>query len=379
MADIFDQIERVWDTFKRGHAPLPVVAALPPHRCHPDGSAGAAIRRDEGYFTVRVNEMHLSSNRQWYTVYDPLVLVVCEFNHGRQRITVPTVIGPNLILKQAQSQNPRHGSVLFDTRVTGPHPYRGGDVDVSVSFYQVQRMNYARTLIGLVERLSGVIGAAGQLSMIAKTGAALLEGVEGLLGLEGTVMLAGLRICLATSPLDPFSTGFYGMIAPPVPGNPGGFLVRDRRLYVDSAERGESPYRDSDFVLLGISASATRDDESLLPFFDLKTDALNALWEGEDGLERAKANLIAAYQQMRKCPDITAHEAGILFDKWLGELDAERARVEQLRPMALNDDHEHVQTALIHDLSAALRRVEEKTRPRAGMACGNTQHPRFDN
>jgi hypothetical protein len=278
MTDFFDQIERVWDTIKSGHAPLPIVAAIAPERCSPDGAAGVWIRRDESYFTLRVNEMHLSANRQWYSVYDPLVLVVTEFNHGNQRVTVPSVVGPNLIRKQAAGQTPRHGSLLLDTRVTGPHPYKGGDIDVSVSFYQIERKNYAEVLFSVVERLSSALGAAGQLAMIARTGAALLEGVAGLLGLDGTVMLAGQRISLTTSPLDPLKTGFYAMIAPPVPQRPSALRVRDRRLCISRGTNGndETPYQDSDFVLVGISGSDARGDDSLLPFHDLKVDALMA-------------------------------------------------------------------------------------------------------
>jgi hypothetical protein len=151
--------------------------------------------------------------------------------------------------------------VLFDTRVTGPHPYRGGDVDVSVGFYRVQRGNHARTLLKVVDSLSASLGGPGGLQAIAKAGGALLEGVEGLLGLQETTYLAGHRISLATSPLDPFTTGFSALIVPPAPEESCSLPVDDRRLYV--ATDGDSrPYRDSDFVLLSIAGSADRGDEN---------------------------------------------------------------------------------------------------------------------
>jgi hypothetical protein len=363
MTDFFDQIERVWDTIKRGQAPLPMIAAIAPDKCSPDGAAGAWIRRDEAYFTLRVNEMHLSANRQWYSVYDPLVLVVTEFNHGNRRVTVPSVVGPNLIRKQAVGQMPKHGSLLLDTCVTGPHPYRGGDIDVSVSFYRIERKNYAKTLFSVIERLSGALAAAGQLAMIARMGAALLDGVEGLLGLDGTVMLAGQRISLSTSPLDPLKTGFYAMIAPPLPQSPGALRVRDRRLHISRGGNGndETPYQDSDFVLLGISGADARGDDSLLPFHDLKVDALMALWDRTDGVELAKANLIAAYQQMRKSPDVTQREASVLFDSWLVEFEEERKRATQVRSMP-DRRTRGTPSDLATDMGNALRRIEEKTR-----------------
>lgn len=363
MTDFFDQIERVWDAMKRGQAPLPMVAAIAPEQFSPGGAVGAWIRRDEAYFTLRVNEMHLSSNRQWYSVYDPLVLVVTEFNYGNRRVTVPSVVGPDLIRKQGAGKTPKHGSLLLDTCVVGPHPYKGGDIDVSVSFYQIERKNYAKALLSVVERLSSALGVAGQLGMIARTGAALLEGVEGLLGLDGTVMLAGQRISLSTSPLDPLKTSFYAMIAPPLPQAPGVLRVRDRRLYVSRGAGGndETPYQDSDFVLLGVSGSDARGDDSLLPFHELKVDALMALWDRTDGVELAKANLIAAYQQMRKSPDVTRHEASALFDSWLVEFEEERRRVTQVH--AMPDRHTRAApSGLPTDMSNALRRIEETTR-----------------
>ncbi|MGF6696950.1 hypothetical protein OKW38_001562 [Paraburkholderia sp. MM5496-R1] len=336
MPDFFEQVQRIWSNVKGHSAPLPALAVVSPERCWPEGSAGVRIRRDEAYVTLRVNEMYLDLNRQWYTVFDPLVLVVTEFNHGRQRVTIPYVVGPNLIRKQNGEQNPKHGSVVLDARVAGPFPYRGGDVDISIGFYQVPRANYAKTLLNMIEHVSDLIGGALPIGVMARTGAALLEGVDELLNIQGTVMLTGLRLSLATSPMDPLTTGFCAMIAPTVPQETNALVVRDRRLRIhDVVASCEVPYRASDYVLLGITGSASREDESLGPFIDMKNDALNALWDGADGPERAKANLITAYQQMRKSPDITDVEARVLFDSWLVELDSELTHLSQVRALPI--------------------------------------------
>ena len=358
MSDLFKSIERVWAGMKQGQAPLPEIAAVAPERCWPPGSAGTRIGRDEMYFTVRINEMHLGANRQWYTVHDPMVLVVTEFNYGQQRLTIPSVVGPNLIRTQMAGDKPKYGVVLLDTRVAGPHPYRGGDVDVSVGFYCVQRENYAQTLMSVVEKLSGALGSLGHLDMIAKTGSALLEGVDGLLGLNGTTMLAGHRISLATSPFDPFVTGFYGMIAPPVPSDVSSLQVRERRLYVgsDASGAGAAPYRDSDFVLLGISGSDTRGDEDSLPFHALKSEALDALRDGEEGLRRGKANLITAYQQMRKSSDMTTTGAHRMFEKWLEDFEQERVRIEKVQALSTLPE-KSTADELTNDLNAAVKRI----------------------
>ena len=355
MSGLFETVSHVWNELRAGQQPLPTVATIAPDCCSPANAAGYSIIRDQMYFTVRINQMHLAENRQWWTVYDPLVVVVVEFNHAQERVAIPTVIGPDLIRKQTQSDQPRYGAVLLDTRVTGPHPYRGGDVDVSVSFYRVQRANHARSLLRVVDSLSAALGGAGDLPLIAKTGAALLEGVDGLLGLEETTYLAGHRLSLAISPLDPFAAGFSALIAPPGPADDAALRVAERRLYVE-AEGGARPYRDSDFVLLGVSGSDARGDENLLPFYPMKIDALSALWDGEDGVKRGKANLIAAYQQMRRSPDVTAAEASRLLDSWLQEFETEKRRAEQVRAMPVGRDGKELDP-LAQNLNDAVRRL----------------------
>jgi hypothetical protein len=220
----------------------------------------------------------------------------------------------------------------------------------------VQRADHARTLLDVVDRLSAVLGAPGELEMIAKTGAALLQGVEGLLGLREATYLTGHRLSMATSPFDPFTAGYSALIAPPpTPTDPAGLRVEDRRLYID-AESGSRPYRDSDFVLLSITGTKARGDEDRLPFYPLKVDALSALWDGEDGVKRGKANLIAAYQQMRRSPDVTAAEATRLFDLWLQEFESEKQRAAQVRSMPIGY-REAKPDPLVHELDDAVRRL----------------------
>ena len=86
-----------------------------------------------------------------------------------------------------------------------------------------------------------------------------------------------------------------------------------------------------------------------------------ALWDRTDAVELAKANLIAACQQMRKSPDVTQREAGALFDSWLVEFEAERNLATRVRSMS--DRHiRGTPSALAMDMANALRRIEAKTR-----------------
>jgi hypothetical protein len=107
-------------------------------------------------------------------------------------------------------------------------------------------------------------------------------------------------------------------------------------------------------VLLSITGTEERGDENLLPFYPLKVDALAALWDGEDGVKRGKANLIAAYQQMRRSPDITAAEATRLFDLWLQEFESEKQRAAQVRSMPIGR-REAKPDPLVHEFDDAVR------------------------
>ena len=226
---------------------------------------------------------------------------------------------------------------------------------MSVGFYRVQRANHARVLLKVVDSLSAAFAGPGELQTIAKTGGTLLEGVGGLLGLHETTCLTGHRISMASSPFDPFAAGFSALIAPLAPKDLASLRVEDRRLFIE-ADGGARPYRDSDFVLLSIIGSEERGDENLLPFYPLKVDALSALLDGEEGVKRGKANLIAAYQQMRRSPDETVAEATCLFDAWLQEFDAEKKRAEQVRSMPVLR-HEAEPSPLARHLNDALRRL----------------------
>jgi hypothetical protein len=141
MSELFKPIVSLWEKLSKGKIELPAVKTLSPEKCTPAGKVGYAIRRNKMYFTLRINEMYLAENRQWWAIYDPMVVVVCEFNYGHERVAVPKVIGPNLIQKYSSGDRASHGVVLQNTRVTGPHPYRGGDINISVALYRVERKN----------------------------------------------------------------------------------------------------------------------------------------------------------------------------------------------------------------------------------------------
>lgn len=317
------------------HEMLPSATTIPANQCFPAVEVGAEIVRNKDYFTLRVNEMSLRENAKWWVKYDPLVFCVVEFNYAGNRVALPVAIGPHTIKRQWASDQPKYGSVMNDTLVAGPYPYRGGDVDVSLSLYRIERDNRARTLLKMVEGLSSLFAGAGQFEMIAKVGGPLLEGIEALLGLNETALLAGQRACLTPSPFSPLRSGFAILLTTPGDTDLRNVRVRERRLmYFDENEAKELSYRASDFVLWNVIGSSRRADENTFPFYRLKVEALRAVAEGKSGVKRGKANLITAYQQMLEAPDMTTVEANELFSEWCGEFEARCKRFEDLKMLS---------------------------------------------
>jgi hypothetical protein len=320
MSGFLDHLSAAWDHIREGQQPVGRLERIADASCLPAGVAGQVIKRDEMYFSVRVNQMELVMNRWFDTTYDPLVVVVTEFVYGGVRVAIPSVIGPSLIQAAIPSGAPRYGTVLSDTRVTGPHPYRGGDVDISISFYRIKRSSLSDAILGIVESLSRAAGA-GQLVAMAQTGKPLLEGIKALAGVRDTEYLAGQRTSVAMSGVLPLKTQFLAVLMPSGDATepPPALAVQDRRLFTRGDNSGLSPYRLTDFVLCSIEGTRQREDESLFPFHSLKRQAIAALSKGEDGFKLAKADLIIAYQQMQESADLTRTEVKELFEAWVEE------------------------------------------------------------
>jgi hypothetical protein len=206
----FDQ----WKRVRSGVEPVFSVVNFPPNKCLPENTVGYRIAPESMSFTLRLNEMYLAENRQWWVTFDPLVVIVSEFTYGGENIAVPCIVGPGLIPDPQNAGASKYGTVLEDTLIAGPHPYRGGDVVISVRFYRVQRDNFVRSVLRTVEALSKLSANLYQLETSAAVGGAILTSIEGLLGLSTTVCLAAYRGSLVRSLTRPFAAQCLALLTP---------------------------------------------------------------------------------------------------------------------------------------------------------------------
>jgi hypothetical protein len=284
------------------------------------------------YFELWAHELFLANNRVLWATHDPVAVVAVGFLYNGEVISIPRIVGPSLIAEAGgpcgASGEAMHGTVLKDTLIAGPYPYRGGDVEVTVRLYAAQRDNKARSLLRTAERLTGAIADPGGIVTFEKTTEAVVSAIESVFGLTPMRYLAGAQLA-ARKAILPFRSGYVAVLVPPAPPVRA-LSVSDDRLCHDTGE-GPRPFEGSDFVLLGIHGKEYRDDESRLPFYRLRNRAFRAVADGEESWQRAKGYLISAYQEMADSPDITQAQAGRLFDEWLEAIQSERLRIRAAR------------------------------------------------
>ena len=317
---------------RSGTLPVPTVGCIPVERCRPSGSIGQEIEKNEAYFSIVLNELYLAQGRSWWAAYDPMALVISEFQYGGENVTIPSVVGPAMI-KQKMGQLP-HGFVLNDTRATGPYPFRGGNVAVTVILYRVKHQDYAAGLLRFIEGVSSAVGASTEMMTFNKVGAALLDGVNTLLNMRETEPVCGQRVEIDTSDIGGLRSSCSVLIAQ------GGLDLRqlwveNRRLRIAGGDAALAPFTSSDYVLYSITRTEARGDEEKLPYFDLRMKAVNdALSADEDRWKRAKATMLILYEQMLASPDLTEKEVGRLFRKYREDLLQKRQDGFDLRAMS---------------------------------------------
>lgn len=298
----------------------PVTIPIPPERVDSGATLADPLAPEQHYFQVIVNELYLTKSREWTRVIDPAVLVVSEFSYAGQRQSVPVLVGPAMV--EGSIQQVPNGMVFHDSKVAGPHPYRGGPLTLSVVLYEAVREDYARNVLQLVERAARALSPVAQLASYLKVADVVLGGVEMLLSQKSLVPLAGLRSEFNPDGGAPLKPGFFVLIDPSRDGSSidtSKLWVRERRLcYGDSLATAE-PFRDADFVLYSLTRGEERTDLSELPF-EAIYQQMNELAIDPAKKEEAKQSFIELQRSMLKSPDLTRAHRQKLIATYKAEL-----------------------------------------------------------
>ena len=265
------------------------------------------IEPKKSYFEVRLSEMFLRDKRQYWTTYIPFVVVLTEFLHDHEtaqasREALPFLVTNHLLGNVEKYVGDDHVEYR-NTRVAGPLPYMGDDVDFFVALYGARGSDVSERLFDFLGSVVGLVDAGG-LSSYLNIARNLKESLASLLNISGTQYRMGKRDSFTDRPGDPkqFKEGYIAYINCPAHDVKKEELwVREHSLLMGPREDPE-PFRAHDYCLIRIDERKDRNHESL-PF--------HRLWKQVEELIRlghyAEADVFFRHlvREVAKCPDLT--------------------------------------------------------------------------
>ncbi len=176
-----------------------------------------------------------------------------------------------------------------------------------------------------------MIPAATSVAMYLKVAEVVLDGVEGLLGLNGVRPVTGRRHELDPDFADDLGSGYFAVVNQEL--DPTEIGVHQRRLVRRDPTTGDYPeVEDTDHLLYRLQTSSVRGDVQALPFYGLIREAEKVARSdaSDDGWKRAKALMTAGFSQIVDSPDLTRPHGDALREEY-------RERLKALRVEALAD------------------------------------------
>lgn len=156
MTTLGERLSSFWQAVEKSHREQPTYAMIAHDRVDTANTLATKLNTDQDYFEIRIKEMYLSNQREWFSKFDPMVCTIAEFGYGDEDRALPFVVGPSLV-KQLGLEVPEGKMLYTNTLVAGPYPYRGGDLTVSVILYGLKVKNYADDLLKFVEGAAGIL------------------------------------------------------------------------------------------------------------------------------------------------------------------------------------------------------------------------------
>ena len=312
-------LQEIWDKIRHMKAVVPASCIVDPRQVLAPPNSILSIIPQKHYFGIIVDELYLADARQWYSEYDPLVLAITEFKRAGEAVTLPFVVGPEL-LKKLAAKAPQE-MLYRETRVAGVHPFRGGIVTSTICLCQVRRKDYARQLLRVVESVSGAIPFATDLGTYTKLATSLLDGVDTLFDVGETTPLVGIRQEFDHDLGNPIRPGFYVLIdGPEGEYPPEKFWVKNSSLLYGTQEETLEPFRMASYVLFSIRGAEEITDLELIAQHKIAQSiiGLSASTEPADW-KRAKAELLVLLRELLTSPDLTRDQAFSYHEKIVQE------------------------------------------------------------
>ena len=316
-------IQQLIEKAKSAPAQLPTRINIPQDNVDNIKKIGVSLTKDL-YFQIRVNELFLKDKRNWYKQYAPMLFVVSEFSYSGEKKTVPFIVGPQMMDKFGQ--NLPDDMLFLNTTVAGVHPFRGGQITLSLILYQYEVGNYLEKMLKTLESTANIFNFATSFSTYMKIANVLFEGFESILGLQKLNPLTGLRVEMSQDADDLYSGYFVLINSPEGSIDPSHLWIKGNRLYFGKSASDSKPFRDADYTLYSILHDDSRSDISELPFFPLWAEVVR---DANDGAaNNAEVNMSSFTQSLLSSPDLTFKHALLLVEEFRKNLDI----IKNLKP-----------------------------------------------
>lgn len=248
-------LDRIWHDQNRQMA----WGRVPDRHVAPETAAQPFTPNDD-YVVVRIASMFLRDSRRLWLKLSPLAHATVSLNGRAAPRTETAVIGPAQFGELASA--PAERSVVLFQRLSGPAVWRGGDLDLAAGLFAVPKDKAAVALLDTLSQLSG-LGIPG-LSQADAIGKIVKGGVEGLMGLDGTAPVLGVRVVLRDG-AEAAPCMLAGIAAPSGEVDFDRLWVREGRLMTGAAPSSLRPYEVHDHILVSVERGPAREDWRGLP------------------------------------------------------------------------------------------------------------------
>jgi hypothetical protein len=291
-------------------------------------SVGQAFDIQASYFTLRLAEMRLRSDRIGLSEYVPVCLVVADYFYNGAYRSMPFVVS-NDQLRSAVDKVLKDGKPLpielFDTLIVGPVPVRAPEIALFVGLFRMKRSDRADILLDVMGELGKGAGLSALTAglPLAKT---VYDGVKRLFGLGDVEFLFGTRLGFQfdqdSGHAPTLSSGYLGYSSlPKTDAGTRPFTVRQRRLVRMTPDGSASQVTDCDYALLAVEHIARRPGFEDLPFHTRFVELQKNLIENPD--RDWKQDWLPLMSAIRTSPDLTRPDTTVALASYRAQIDEE--------------------------------------------------------
>jgi hypothetical protein len=289
---------------------------------------------NDDYVVVRLGSMFLRNSRVLWLKLSPLAHATVMLAGRTAPRHDTAVIGPAQFGDLATA--PAERSVVLNQRIAGPAVWRGGDLQVAAGLFAVPRDEAASALLDTVAQLSALPVAGLQqgveITRIVKAG------VEGLIGLNGTKPVLGVKDALGDPTTAPAGTEAAPAVLAAIAAPAGDvdfntLWVREGRLWEGKSAASLTILERYDHLLVTIERGPARQDWRGLPALTPHEAGFDALLR-TPGLakEAAEARLNEAF---------AAFDADLINESELTSSDKDRIRGEVIAELRTRLDRKY--------------------------------------